>query len=275
MPLMPDTAGVSVVIPCFAAAEVLPRAVASVLTQTHAALEILLVDDASNDQGLTRRVIEDLARKGGGKADIRPLFLGTNQGPAGARNAGWDRARGDYVAFLDADDAWHPQKLEIQLDWMTRHPDCVASAHGSVLTTPATLPQTVPLPVDGRAVLLGSMLFRNAVLTRTVMLRKDVSQRFPAGMRHSEDYALWLAMLADGARIDMLDAPLALSFRPPFSPGGQSGALAKMERAELGIYRDLARSGAISRPLALAASTFSLLKYGRRVLTQRLRGRTR
>lgn len=266
---------VSVVIPCFGAADVLPRAVASVLAQTHAALEILLVDDASDDHGATRRVIEDLARKGGGREDIRPLFLGTNKGPAGARNAGWDEARGDYVAFLDADDAWHPQKLEIQLDWMTRHSACVASAHGSVVMTPDAGSPSLPVPVTGRPVRLGSMLFRNAVLTRTVMLRQDVAQRFPDGMRYSEDYALWLALLTAGARIDMLDAPLAFSFRPAFSPGGQSGALARMERAELGIYRDLARSGAISRPLAIAASAFSLVKYSRRVLTQLVRDTTR
>ena len=266
---------VSVVIPCFGAADVLPRAVASVLAQTRAAHEILLVDDASDDHGATRRVIEDLARKGGGSADIRPLFLDTNEGPAGARNAGWDEARGDYVAFLDADDAWHPQKLEIQLDWMNRHPACAASAHDSVvMTTTAKIP-SLPVPVTGRPVRLGSMLFRNAVLTRTVMLRQNVAQRFPGGMRYSEDYALWLALLAAGVRIDMLDAPLAFSYRLPFSPGGQSGALARMERAELEIYRDLARSGAISRPLAVAASAFSLVKYGRRVLTQLVRGTTR
>src|SRR6185503_10449018 len=99
---------VSVVIPCFQAHATLPRAVASVAQQSARPRELIVVDDASGED--TAAVLRDLQRRYG-EDWLRVVRLERNQGPASARNAGWQAARGEYVAFLDADDSWLPAKL--------------------------------------------------------------------------------------------------------------------------------------------------------------------
>jgi succinoglycan biosynthesis protein ExoO len=101
-----DAMSVSVVIAAFDVEAVIERAIASVLAQTRPVLEILVVDDASRDR--TRRVVAELARR---HAEIRLIPLDRNVGPARARNKAVAAARGDWIAVLDADDAWRPERI--------------------------------------------------------------------------------------------------------------------------------------------------------------------
>ena len=96
--------GISVVIPAFNAAQFLPEAIASVRRQTIRVREIIVVDDGSRDG--THLV----ASRAGAQVMRQP-----NRGPAAARNAGIHRATGRWIAFLDADDVWDPDKLEKQM----------------------------------------------------------------------------------------------------------------------------------------------------------------
>lgn len=93
----------TVIIPCFNAARVLPAAVDSVVAQGDIGVEIVLVDDCSTDE--TREVARSLA---GRYANITVLAHAANAGPGPARNTGLRRARGEFVCFLDADDAYLP-----------------------------------------------------------------------------------------------------------------------------------------------------------------------
>jgi glycosyltransferase involved in cell wall biosynthesis len=102
-------ADVSVVIPCFDAEATVERAVKSVLAQTLTPAEIIVVDDNSTDS--SRAILAPFAEAG----KIRLICLPSNTGPSGARNAGITAARSRYIAFLDADDEWLPQKLARQL----------------------------------------------------------------------------------------------------------------------------------------------------------------
>lgn len=114
---LPDaTAGmlVSVIIPTFDREALLPRAVRSVLAQTHATLECIVVDDGSTDRSL-----EILAPMADADDRLR-VFRQANAGVAAARNTGIALGRGEYVALLDSDDEWLPRKLEVQLAWMRR-----------------------------------------------------------------------------------------------------------------------------------------------------------
>lgn len=100
---------VSVVIPTYNRAYCLPRAIDSALAQTHANLEIIVVDDGSTDN--TREVVQT---RYGHEPRVRYLPQ-RNTGVSGARNHGMDEARGEFVALLDSDDLWYPWKIAAQL----------------------------------------------------------------------------------------------------------------------------------------------------------------
>src|SRR5664280_1650862 len=104
---------VSVVIPTYNRLAYLREALDSVLAQTRAADEILVVDDGSTDG--TEAAISALP------APVRYLRQ-QNAGPAAARNHGLREAKGDWIAFLDSDDLWVPEKLEAQMDFLERNP---------------------------------------------------------------------------------------------------------------------------------------------------------
>lgn len=103
-----DTPRVSVVIPTYNRADIITRAVDSVLAQTVDDIEVLIIDDGSTDG--TRALIEDID-----DSRVRYLAHDTNRGVSAARNTGVEAGRGEYVAFLDSDDEWLPRKLERQL----------------------------------------------------------------------------------------------------------------------------------------------------------------
>ncbi|MBI3009552.1 MAG: glycosyltransferase family 2 protein, partial [Candidatus Omnitrophica bacterium] len=105
---------VSVIIPTYNRASMLREALESVRHQTVKDLEILVIDDGSTDE--TTQVVA-----GFGEPAI--YFKQLNQGVAAARNLGIRKSRGVFVAFLDSDDLWYPQKLERQIDYLSTHPD--------------------------------------------------------------------------------------------------------------------------------------------------------
>jgi teichuronic acid biosynthesis glycosyltransferase TuaG len=121
------TIPVSVVVPCYRCSGTIGRAVASVDAQTYRPQEVLLIDDASSDDTLNK--LHELQQQYG--VDwIKIIALPVNVGTSSARNVGWNSAAGGYIAFLDADDAWHPRKIEIQYGFMNTHPDYVLTGHG-------------------------------------------------------------------------------------------------------------------------------------------------
>ena len=136
---------VSVIIPAFNAAETLAEAVASALNGSYQHLEILIVDDCSTDD--TSKVAAKLA-----DSDPRIQFLRNpqNYGVSKSRNLMIDRATGEYVAFLDSDDTWEPNKLEFCLQMLAENPEVKAVAHalryldkqGKKLSYIATYPTT-------------------------------------------------------------------------------------------------------------------------------------
>jgi len=108
---------VSVIVPTYNRAYCLERAVGSVLAQTHADVEVVIIDDGSTDG--TAELVEQRYR---GDQRVR-YFHQKNTGISGARNAGLARAEGAYFAFLDSDDEWMPWKLELQIACLRAHPD--------------------------------------------------------------------------------------------------------------------------------------------------------
>ncbi len=195
---------VSVIVPVFNAAPVLERAAASVLAQDLDDWELLLIDDGSTDD--SAGVIEQLAAR---DPRIRGLSQGRNTGAAAARNAGLDAARGRYIAFLDADDAWLPQKLRLQLGFMTAQGAALCYTGFWRMSGAGQVRVRVPARVDHRA-----LLRHNVIGCLTAIYDRSVLGSVPMPeYARSHDYALWLDILSRTDFAAGLDEPLALYFR--------------------------------------------------------------
>ena len=253
---------VSVVIPCYRCSATISRAVGSVIGQSAKPAEIILVDDASGDGTLP--ALRELARVHPGW--IRVVALGGNCGAASARNAGWDAAGQPYVAFLDADDEWHPEKLHIQYEYMSHNQEVVVSGHhcfrpGGENGRPGPVVQPAITNIGPF-----SLLFRNRFSTPTVMLKRDIPFRFSPGRRYSEDWDLWLRIAFSGLPVTRMECRLAYLHKAPYGEGGLSARLWEMERGELDNLAGLRKVGSIGWVLYGVAAGFSVTKYFKRVV---------
>jgi glycosyltransferase involved in cell wall biosynthesis len=150
---------ISLIIPAFNAAEFLAQALDSARAQHLAPAEIIVVDDGSSD---------DTALIARARGDARVISR-ANGGPALARNTGLEAARGEIIAFLDADDLWPPDKLSSQSAILAADPDCqlVLGRSTAVRYVPGEEAGANHMMGDlGYAPLLGSALFRRAVFDR-------------------------------------------------------------------------------------------------------------
>ncbi|WP_180128978.1 glycosyltransferase family 2 protein [Rhodoferax sp. BLA1] len=254
---------VSVVIPCYRCVKTLARSVASVAAQTSLPAEVILVDDGSGDD--TRLLMQEIAREYA-HGWIRLVVLSQNVGAASARNAGWAIASQPYVAFLDADDAWHPKKIEVQYGYMAANPNVVLSGHGHRLLPQNALPDWSTASFDVQSVGKWALLLSNQFVTPSVMLQRDVRPRFKEKQRHMEDHMLWLEICFSGAQVVKLRTDLAAVYKRQFGVQGLSAQLWLMERGELGNYRSLYCQGMIKGYQFAMLSTYSAIKYVRRLL---------
>jgi glycosyltransferase involved in cell wall biosynthesis len=257
---------VSVIIPCYRCTDTIARAVESVISQTLPPEEILLVEDCSDDEGRTLAELYRLQISFQDEVAIVVLPLKENCGPGVARNAGWDEARQPYLAFLDADDAWHPRKLELQYQWMASHPEVALTGHKSVWIEPWQLPPALPEHFNARTIRGYSLLAKNCFPTRSVMLRQEIHFRFDSSKRFSEDYLLWLQIVLNGELAVLLDLPLSYSYKADFGGNGLTGNLWKMEIGELDAYRKVCRDGLIPYAAYFGFALISLMKYLRRLV---------
>jgi glycosyltransferase involved in cell wall biosynthesis len=195
------------------------------------------------------------------------LHLPLNKGPATARNVGWDAATQPYVAFLDADDIWHPEKIRIQHRYMSSNEDVAVCGHLCPYITPA---DGVPVVSDTEPTVTVisplSLVFRNAFSTPTVMLKKNLPIRFPDGFFFSEDLYLWQQLAFAGFKTVRLEIPLAYISKRPYGASGLSAKLWAMEKGELNNLFLLRRQRKIGLGLLIAALLFSCLKYIRRLV---------
>ena len=264
---MIEVVPVSVVIPCYRCTQTVERAVASVAAQTVLPLELILVEDGSEDE--TRAVLVALARRFASDW-IKLVVLEQNVGAASARNAGWEQASGQFVAFLDADDSWHPRKIELQYQFMLSTPDVAVSGHGHTQIAEVVTPVVLERPVfHGLATL--QILLKNPFITPSFMVRRDLPFRFLPGRRHMEDHLFLMRVAAAGLGIAKTKLPLAFIYKNIFGDAGLSANLWVMQCSELENYELLCQEGDISRSTFLFFKAYSWVKFFRRVLIVRSR----
>ena len=220
---------VSVVIPAYNAASLLDRCLESVIRQTVPAQEIWVVNDGSTDE--TATVLTAWQAR---DSRIHAIHQ-TNQGLATARNVGIAAATSDWIAFLDHDDMWMPDKLERMLDVRKRDPEAAVLYHDAVRPD-----DTLYLAGKGAAEgdIFENLLRSYFILPSTTMVRRDVliaAGMFDARRRRAEDYDLFLR-LSRRWRFLLLNESLTYYEQQPTSLTRNSQA---MIEAQISIFEDL------------------------------------
>lgn len=226
---------VSIVVPVYRAAEYIADTIQMVRAQTHPAWELILVEDGSGDGSAdaVRKALQGLPVQ---TAALRSPFAGVaeefccdtgqkilllskqhNEGAAKARNTGIREAQGRYLAFLDADDVWMPDKLEKELAFLTERQagfvftsyefgDEAARPTGHVVHAPASL--TYKEALSRTVIFTTTVLFDRNRIPQELLYMPDVA---------SEDTATWWQILRAGYTAYGLDEVLAVYRRPPGS----------------------------------------------------------
>lgn len=181
---------VSVIMPAHNSQALLEESVRSVICQTYSDWELLIIDDASTDGTLA--IARELART---EERIRIIQLTQNAGVASARNRGIAAARGQYIAFLDSDDLWLPNKLRIQIEFMQAGGAAFSFAEYRRFDDSGMLSKPIKVPDSVR---YNQLLRGNVIGCLTVAIdRFRIPEVSMPPIKH-EDYVAWLGILKRG-----------------------------------------------------------------------------
>lgn len=194
---------VSIIIPVYNGEVFIARALDSALAQTLKAFEVIVVDDGSSDG--TRAIVEQYGQR------VKYLYQ-SNKGPAAARNLGMKNARGEYIAFLDADDIWLPKKLEKQIALLEAKPDIgfVYCDNHFVDDAGKTIPNYVRKVKLMRGDILLDFFKEFFVMTPALVFRKSLQEKigfFNEKLMVGEDFD-YILRLAAASQADYVDQKL-------------------------------------------------------------------
>lgn len=188
---------VSVIIPTYNSEKYLEKTVSSVLAQTYKDIEIVLVDDCSKDS--TREVIERISRV---DKRVKFIFQKKNGGAAVARNTGINYAEGRYIAFLDSDDTWEPNKIEKQIAILNEGKPFVFCAYDTVDENGTQIKGKIKIK---ETVSYRDLMTKTYISTPTVIYDRFFYRDVEMPLRRTgQDYAFWLVLLkmSDAVGID-------------------------------------------------------------------------
>ena len=189
---------VSVIVPHYNRLDSVRDALLSIHGQTVRPDEVLLVDDGSTPEN--QRKLRDLS-------PLATIILSPkNQGISGARNLGAQQAKCDWLAFLDDDDCWLPDKQERQLRYLKAHPDVKALGGGATVRTPDGLEEYWGEKDTYRINLAHALCF-TASMSPSLLIRRDVFLQlggFDTQFTHMEDFEFGIRLLASGCETHFL-----------------------------------------------------------------------
>lgn len=203
---------VSVIVPTYNYDKFLPMAVSSVIDQTYKNIEIIIVDDCSNDN--TAQVVKTFSSNM--YNNIRYIRHAKNRGPSATRNTGIDRAKGEYIAFLDADDRWYPKKLEFQLkEFSKNHSLGLVSTGFSLIDVNKNIEREYFVNTfETQQELMHNLLIKNVVCTSSVLAKKICFEKvgnFDESLQACEDWDMWLR-IAPYFEIGFVEEPLLVIY---------------------------------------------------------------
>lgn len=259
---------ISIVVPVYNAAKYIKETIKAVVNQTYKDWELLLVDDCSKDDSETviQEVLRSFEQDENIKGRIRFIKKEHNEGAAKARNTGIMEAQGRYIAFLDADDIWYPEKLQNELDFMQLHEAAfVYSSYkfGDEDAVPTGKVARVPKHLTYKEALSRTIIFTSTVLLDT---KKIDRERILMPDIPSEDTATWWRILQTGITAYGLDEPLVIYRRPASSLSSNKG---KAVKRIWGLYREIADLGMVSAAFHMFGWAFNATM--RRILDDAIR----
>lgn len=255
---------ISVVIPMYNAKNTIILAIMSVLEQQKSyVVEIIVVDDGSNDRSVdvVRKFIKNKRYE-----DFIKLVCQENKGVSSARNTGMRMAKGNFIAFLDADDRWEKNKLKRQREAFLMYPN--AGMVGGTINGKKHSFFYLKKFNGFTKITMENMLFKNFFPTPTVVIKKSVLSTvgyFEEEKRYMEDYEYFFRICIHYEAI-LINESLAVcgEGKPTFGYSGLSANLKEMEKGELDFLRKTWKNGHINFYKYVIITFYSLMKYCRR-----------
>jgi glycosyltransferase involved in cell wall biosynthesis len=235
---------VSIITPLYNSEEFISETIESVLSQSYNNWEMIIVDDCSTDNGVN--IVKKYQKE---CEKIKLIRLDNNSGAAVARNVAIKKAKGRFIAFLDSDDYWHPEKLKKQISFMSNNNYAFTFSYyqnvdinnkkGKIITAPEIV--TYNTLLDSGVI---------GCLTAIYDIKKLGKIYMPL-IRKRQDYALWLKILKRDIKAHCLDEVLAYYRKGNVSISSNKLSAAKYQWK---IYREI-------EELSLLKSIYHFIKY--------------
>lgn len=239
---------VSIIMPSYNTGEYIKKSIESVIAQTYTNWELIIVDDCSTDN------TDDAVRPYLSDSRIFYLKNDKNSGAAVSRNKALREAKGRWIAFLDSDDLWLPQKLEMQIDFMERNGYCFSYTDYRILWDGKT---EDPHIYTGPNVVNRKKMYRYCYFsTITVMYDRNVIGLVQiADIKKNNDYAMWLQIIE---KADCYRLPESLSYYCRHDNSISSGSKFKLIKHHYIMFRKALNKS----PIVSAAYTIRNLFFG-------------
>jgi len=204
---------VSIILPTYNCASFLPHSIGTILSQTYNSYEIIVIDDGSTDN--TKEVLYPFMQR------IKYIRLEHNKGLPTARNTGIQSAQGKYIAFIDADDLWIPEKLRTDIEYFETHPEVsmVYSKHINIDEKGNDLNGNTKNKLPSGNIFTQLFSEQNFIITSSVVVRKEIFETtglFDGQLFNCQDWDLWLR-IAFHFQVAGIDKPLVKYRHNPHS----------------------------------------------------------
>ena len=242
---------ISIIMAAYNAEKTIEQAINSVLRQTYTDFELLVVNDCSKDR--TVELVKSIAAKDN---RVRLISNEKNSGVSFTRKHGLEESNGSWIAILDSDDAWTPDKLEKQIELQKR-------TNADLLFTGSAFMDSDGQPIDWylhapAEVTYRQLLKQNVLSNSSALVRKELYAKYYAvGDGMHEDFAMWLNILKDGRKAYGVDEPL-LIYR--LSGNSKSGNKFRAAQMQLLIYR-IAKSSKSGNKVKAAKMNWNTYRY--------------
>lgn len=264
---------VSVIIPYYNSCHTILRALDSVKNQSFKDYEIIVINDGSEDE--SEEIVKQYISN---NKEIRIKKLNqTNRGPSVARNNGIKASKGEYIAFLDSDDSFEPNKLEIQVDYMEKNKELFITSTNYIIQKGEKVTIRYKQDKKQEQAKFYKMLFKFFFYLSSTVIRRQVFEEglsFRENKNYGEDHLLFLeiARKYKGARLTL---PLTRIYKSEFGEGGLTGNLNALKVNEFDNFRILYKNNANSQKkinivLYYTVIVMAYLKHLKRVWKTRI-----